>query len=68
MKTKVVYFGVFMHVGFVSGYNHAKTVIGQYATMREILWDWFNPMTPARFLNFWQKLSFFKNMKINLNA
>ena len=33
MKTKLVDFGVFVHVGIILGYSDTKGVVGQYSTI-----------------------------------
>ena len=47
MKTKLIDFGVLIHVEFISGHSDTKGVVGQYSTIsffKRFVWNLFNPV------------------------
>ena len=68
MKTKLVDFGVFVHVGIILGHSDTKGVVGQYSTIfsRDFSGIGLNRCL-LRDFGVLQKFNFFKNRKINPN-
>ena len=69
VKTKLVDFGVFTHVGFISGHNDTKGIVGQYLIIFSRDFSGIG-LTRCLLQDFgvFSKFNFFKNRKINPNS